>query len=70
MKDNTIKYKVKVFISSSCGGQYTIVRKGLKKLLEETNLATVYIFESSEASSQNVISSYINKLDDSDLCIF
>lgn len=70
MRDNTIDYKVKVFISSLCGSRYTIVRKGLKNLLEETNLATVYIFESTGASSQDVIPSYITKIDDSDLCIF
>ena len=70
MRDGTIDYKVKVFISSKCGGRYNIVRKALKRLLEESNIATVYTFETSGPSSQNVVPSYISELEDSDLCIF
>ncbi|HEY5560639.1 MAG TPA: hypothetical protein VIK72_02600 [Clostridiaceae bacterium] len=70
MKDKTIEYKVKVFISSLCGGRYNLVRKALKLLLLETNLTIVYVFETTGSSSQDVISSYSNKLDDSDVCIF
>lgn len=70
VRDNTIEYKVKVFISSICGGRYTIVRKALKALLSETNLTTIYEFEDTLGSSQYVTQSYINKLNDSDLCIF
>lgn len=70
MRDDTVEYKVKVFISSRCDGRYFIVRKALKTLIEETNIAMVYTFETSGPSSQNVINSYISSLDDSDLCIF
>lgn len=70
MRDATIEYKVKVFISSKCGGKYTLVRKALKSLLSETNIVQVFIFEELGASSQHVIDSYITKLDDSDLCVF
>ena len=70
MRDSTIKYKVKVFISSKCGGRYNAVRQALKSLLEESNMVMVYTFETSGARSQDVTSSYINTLDDSDLCIF
>lgn len=70
MRDGTIEYKVKVFISSKCGGRYTLVRKALKSLLSETNIVQVFIFEELGPSSQHVIDSYITKLDDSDLCVF
>lgn len=70
MQDGTIENKVKVFISSICGGRYTIVRKALKALLLESNMTTVYTFETEGASSQDVTRNYINSLDDSDLCIF
>lgn len=70
MRDSTIEYKVKVFISSKCGGRYTLVRKALKSLLSETNIVQVFIFEELGPSSQYVIDSYITKLDDSDLCVF
>ena len=70
MRDVTIEYKVKVFISSKCGGRYTLVRKALKSLLSETNIVQVFIFEEQGPSSQHVIDSYITKLDDSDLCVF
>lgn len=70
MKDSTIVSYVNVFISSCCGGRYTIVRKSLKALLEETNMAKVYIFEDALASSQDVVPSYLNKLEQSDLCVF
>jgi hypothetical protein len=70
MQDKTIEYKVKIFISSQCGGKYTIVRKALKELLLETNMSIVYVFETADAGSQIVANSYLNRLDDSDLCIF
>lgn len=70
MRDDTIEYKVKVFISSKIGGRYNIVRKALKALLSETNIAHVYVFEDTLGSSQFVTQSYITKLDDSDICLF
>ena len=45
MRDSTIEFKIKVFISSKCGERYTIVRKAIKALLMETNLFEVYMFE-------------------------
>jgi len=73
MKDSTVKNKVKIFISSTCDdydGKYTIARKGLATLLEETGLAQVYLYEEDTAHSADNESSYIGSLDDSDLCIF
>ena len=45
--------KIKVFISSICGdnGKFDRVRTNLKKAIEETQLADVYMLESEEASS-------------------
>ncbi|MCL2194417.1 MAG: hypothetical protein FWB76_00480 [Oscillospiraceae bacterium] len=62
--------KIKVFISSKCDGRYAIVRKSLEVLLEESGMVNVYNFDSAPASSQNLKSSYLNKLQDSDVCIF
>lgn len=70
MRDDTIEYKVKVFISSKCGGRYTLIRKALKYLLSETNIVQAFIFEELDPSSQHIVDSYITKLDDSDLCVF
>lgn len=38
MNTLTIKHKNRVFISSKCGGKYTIARKALKELLLSTGL--------------------------------
>ena len=70
MRDYTIKDKVKIFISSRIDNRYTIVRKSLKLLLEETNMCEVFIFDESNASTQNVVDYYMNKIDDIDICIF
>ena len=39
------RHKMKVFISSRCGGNYTIARKALETLLLATGLMDVYVFE-------------------------
>ena len=65
-----IDHKLRVFISSRCGGKYTIARKALKKLLEATGLVDVYTFETEPASSENTRSSYLEQVDNSNLCIF
>lgn len=70
MKRDTIRQKVKVFVSSKCGGQYTIVREAISLLLEETNLASTYIFESEPASSLALVEGYLSELDDSDVVLF
>lgn len=64
-----IERKVRVFISSKCGGQYTIVRKVLKTMLEETGFCEVYAFETDYSSSIPVISAYLNELEASDVVI-
>jgi len=72
------KEKVSVFISSKCDSEadkktgnvkYGVMRKSLKLLLEETGICEVYTFEDAPATSVNVIHSYMDKLDDSDLVI-
>lgn len=63
--------KIRVFISSQCGNKrYDHVRKELKKLIEETGLAKVYLFEDRLASTQTASQHYLYALDDSDVCIF
>ena len=69
MKLDIIKHKLEVFISSKCGGKYTIVRKALQKLLEETGLVSTYAYETEPASSINNENAYLSNLDHSDLII-
>lgn len=82
-KKNTIKettpslriksnHKIKVFISSQHGdnGKYDCVRSQLKKTIEETGLADVYMFEQEAASTLTVRKHFSWGLEDSDLCIF
>ena len=48
----TPRQKIKVFISSICGVEkYDALRAKLKQLIEETNLADVYLFEDTGAST-------------------
>lgn len=69
MRDDTVKDKVKVFISSHCGDRFTIVRKVLRTLLLETNLTDPYVFECESGSTKAVQDNYLDKLEDSDLCV-
>lgn len=64
--------KIRVFISSICGVEkYDKIRKELKKIIEKTGMAKVYLFEGVEhASSLTAEQEYLYKLDDSDVCIF
>lgn len=64
--------KIEVFISSICGdyGKYDHVRAELKKSIEETGLANVYLFEGKGAASMPAGSHYQFALEDSDICIF
>lgn len=67
----TYSPKIKVFISSICGVEkYDRVRTELKKAIEATRLADVYLFEEKGASTLPAESHYILALEDSDLCIF
>lgn len=68
--NNFIDRKVKVFISSKCGGLYTVVRKSLGFMLEESGLCQAYIFEEDYGTSMPVVSSYLSELSDSDLVVF
>ncbi|MGV8149924.1 MAG: hypothetical protein ACLKAN_13065 [Alkaliphilus sp.] len=66
-----VENRIKIFISSCCGAEkYNLVRKKLKKLLEETGFVKVYLFEDGLASTQTVSQVYLYALDDSDVCIF
>lgn len=63
--------KLQVFISSKCGEpKYDTVRKALKEKIEATQLADVYCFEGSGASTLPAIDNYTWSLEDSDVCIF
>ena len=71
MNTLTIKHKIRVFISSKCGGKYTIARKALKELLLSTGLVDEpYVFECESGSSEDTVSSYLDYIDESNLCIF
>lgn len=63
--------KIRVFISSICGkNKYDYVRSELKQIIENTGLATVYLFEGEGASSVPAGAHFIYALEDSDVCIF
>lgn len=82
MKNETIKNKVKVFISSresraDADGKtvnyerYRYVRRAIKELLEETNIAQVYVRElEGTAGTQPITEEYMRALRDQDICIF
>ena len=70
MSYSGVEHKLRVFISSKCGGKYTIARKALKKLLEATGLVEAYVFETEPASSEDTQSAYLEYVDGSNLCIF
>lgn len=62
--------KLRVFISSKCGGRYSKIRKQIKKDLEATGIAEVYLFEEAEASTISRDYSYLLKLAEADVCFF
>ena len=70
MNNTEIKHKLRVFISSKCGGKYTIARKALQKLLDSTGLVETYVFETEPASSEDTKSAYLEYIDGSNLCVF
>ena len=64
--------KINVFISSICGdkGKYDRVRAELKKVIEATEIAKVYLFEAEGAATMSAGAHYVYGLEDSDICIF
>ena len=82
MKNETIKNKVKVFISSresrlDADGKtihyerYRYVRHAIKELLEESNMAQVYVRElEGTAGTQPIKEEYLRALREQDICIF
>ena len=64
--------KINVFVSSICGdkGKYDRVRAELKKAIEATEIANVYLFEAEGAASMAAGAHYVYGLEDSDICIF
>lgn len=64
--------KINVFVSSKCGdnGKYDHVRAELKKLIESTGIADVYLFEDEGAATIPAGAHYVYGLKDSDICIF
>jgi hypothetical protein len=82
MKNETIRNKVKVFISSrECRSdedrskinfeRYRYVRRAIKELLEETNMAQVFVRElEGTAGSQPITGEYLHALRICDICIF
>ena len=70
MSYSGVEHKLRVFISSKCGGKYTVARKALKTLLEVTGLVEAYVFETEPGSSEDTVSAYLEYVDNSNLCIF
>lgn len=70
MSSAMIKHPLRVFISSKCGGKYSIARKALETLLKSTGLVEVYVFENETASSEDTQSAYLEYVDQSNLCVF
>ena len=62
--------KVKVFISSKCGGRYAPVRSALKLLLEESGIADVYVYELAHGSTQDNKSAYLDEVKKREVCVF
>lgn len=69
MNSNTVEHKLNVFLSSKCGGKYSIMRKALKHLLVETGLTEVYCFETEPGSSESMPSAYLDYIDTSQLFV-
>ena len=78
MTKEMVDRKVGVFISSKCDSKeeidkgiikYSVMRKALALLLEETNMCNVFAFEEAPGTSRSVIDSYMEPLEDSDLVI-
>lgn len=65
-----IDRKVRVFVSSKCGGLYTVARKSIGFMLEESGLCQAFVFEEDYGTSMPVVSSYLSELSDSDLVVF
>lgn len=70
MQNIRFKEKVNVFISSNCGEKYTLVREALRLLLLETGMCEVYMFEEEGATTSDVVSSYMRRLERVDIIIF
>lgn len=70
MQGTRLKEKVNIFISSNCGGRYTLVREALRLLLLETGMCEVYMFEEEGATTSDVVSSYMRRLERSDIIVF
>lgn len=70
MSSAIIEHPLRVFISSKCGGKYSIARKALETLLKSTGLVEVYVFENEPASSEDTQSAYLEYVDQSNLCVF
>lgn len=70
MRESDIKEKVKVFISSNIDEKFKLIRESLKLLLLQTGMCIVYCFEEEPASSTDVYSSYLYKIDRTDLVVF
>lgn len=70
MQGTRFKEKVTVFISSNVNERFTLVRESLRLLLLETGMCEVYMFEEECATTCDVVSSYMRRLDRSDIIVF
>lgn len=70
MQNALIRNKVNIFISSNCNQIFAVIREALKIMLLETGMCEVYVFEETNATSYDVVQSYMSQLEKCDLVIF
>lgn len=70
MQNVLIRNKVNIFISSNCNQIFNVIRESLKIMLLETGMCEVYVFEETNATSYDVVQSYMSQLEKCDLVIF
>lgn len=63
--------EINIFISSNGTDEdFLIIRENLKKRIEDTGIAQVYLFEQSSASTLDAEPYYTFNVDTSDICVF
>ena len=68
---NKIKRKkLNIFISSNCGGRYTLVREALRLLLWKQECVKFICLRKKGPTTSDVVSSYMRRLERSDIIVF
>ena len=70
MRESDFKEKVTVFISSNIDEKHRLIREALRILLLQTGMCDVYSFEEEPATTTDVVSSYLYRIERADLVVF